>query len=48
MPDDGGRCSWKMKVPADAPRNSSASLTVTVFKNSTTYRTLTREFKVAK
>ena len=48
MPDNGGRCSWKMKVPVDTPRNSSASLTVVVHKDSATYRTLTKEFKVAK
>jgi hypothetical protein len=48
MPDDSGKCSWKMKVPADVPTKSTGSLVVTVYKDSSTYRTLTREFKVAK
>lgn len=48
MPDDRGRCSWKMKVPVDVPRNSETSLTITVHKDGPTYRTLTKEFKVAK
>ena len=48
MPDDSGKCSWKLKVPADVPTKSTGSLVVTVHKDSNTYRTLTREFKVAK
>lgn len=48
MPDDSGRCTWKVKVPAEAPRNSEGSLTITVHKDSATYRTLKREFKIAK
>jgi hypothetical protein len=48
MPDDSGKCAWKMKVPADAPRNSSANLLVTVRKDGSTVRTLSRDFKVAK
>lgn len=48
MPDDSGKCSWKVTVPTTVPAKSTASLTVTVYKDSSTYRTLTREFKVAK
>ena len=48
MPDDSGKCTWKVTVPTTVPTKSTASLTVTVYKNSSTYRTLTREFKVAK
>jgi hypothetical protein len=48
MPDDSGKCSWKVTVPATVPAKSTASLTVTVYKDSSTYRTLTKEFKVAK
>lgn len=48
MPDDSGKCSWNVKVPTTVPAKSTASLTVTVYKDSGTYRTLTREFKVAK
>ena len=46
MPDDNGKCSWKVKVPADVPTKTTASLTITVHKDSSTYRSLTREFKV--
>ena len=46
MPDDSGKCNWKVKVPADLPAKSSASLTITVYKDSSTYRTLTREFEI--
>jgi hypothetical protein len=48
MPDDSGRCSWKMKVPLDVPTKSTATLLVTVRKDGSTVRTLTKEFKVAK
>ena len=46
MPDASGKCTWKVKVPADVPTKSTASLTITVYKDSGSYRTLTREFKV--
>jgi hypothetical protein len=48
MPDDKGRCNWKVKVPAEAPRNSEGSLTITVHKDSAIYRTLKRDFEIAK
>jgi hypothetical protein len=35
-------------VPAEAPRNSSANLLVTVRKDGSTVRTLTKDFKVSK
>ena len=46
MPDDSGKCSWKVTVPADAPSKSTATLVVTVHKDGSTARTMTREFKI--
>ena len=48
MPDDRGRCSWTVTVPANVPRNSSANLLVTVRKDGSTVRTLTKDFKISK
>jgi hypothetical protein len=48
MPDNGGRCSWRVAVPPDVPRNSSANLLVTVRKDGSTVRTLTKDFKIAR
>ena len=46
MPDNSGRCSWTITVPAELPGDSEANVLITVRKNGSTVRTLTRDFKV--
>jgi hypothetical protein len=48
LPDERGRCSWRVTVPPDVPRNSSANLLVTVRKDGSTIRTLTKDFEVKR
>jgi hypothetical protein len=51
-PDDRGRCSWKVTVPAEIPKKGTATLTVVVRKNtkknSSEVRVLTKEIEVRK
>jgi hypothetical protein len=45
-PDDRGRCSWKLTVPATITKKGTATVTITIKRNSTNYRTVTKEFDV--
>lgn len=47
-PDGNGRCSWKSPVPATITTSGTATLSVIVRKNSSSYRQLTKEFDVKK
>ena len=47
-PDGNGRCSWKSPVPTTITKSGTATLSVIVRKNSSSYRQLTKEFDVKK
>jgi len=49
-PDGDGKCAWKTTVPTDISKKSTATLIVIVrkSKDSSTLRTLTKEFDVEK
>jgi hypothetical protein len=46
--DDQGRCSWTTTVPSSIPARGTATLTLTVRKGSSEYRTVTKVFDVKK